>query len=179
MEDEAELALRLRQRDEPALRELYDRLSGNVYALALQMLGSREDAQEIVQDAFVNLYNSAHRFDPSRGSLRAYLYTIARNACRMRLRARRSRPVAKSEIDLHEADTPFAAEPSRTDPIDRLTVQQAFALLDGDDAALLEASFFQGYSHAEIAERNGTPLGTVKSRIRRALLRLRDRLGET
>ena len=177
MNDEAELTLRLQRGDERALKELYDRLGGNVFALALQMLGSREDAQEIVQDAFVNLYNGARRFDPSKGSLRAYLYTIARNACRMRLRARGSRPSSAGEIDLHEADAPFAAPGSDGDHVERITVQQAFAMLEADEIALLEAAFFQGYSHAEIAERTDTPLGTVKSRIRRAMLKLREGLG--
>ncbi len=77
MDQEAELILRLRQQDEHALKVLYERLSGNVYALALRMLKRGEDAEEVVQDAFVKLFDHAQRFDPSKGSARAYLYTIA------------------------------------------------------------------------------------------------------
>lgn len=178
MDAETELMRRVQTGDERALRELYERLGGNVHALALQMLRSREDAEEVVQDTFVSVYDHAGRFDPERGSVRAWVYTIARNAARMRLRRRRSRPVKDGDADPHEPGAPLAAPPLGAGHVERIAVDQCFARLEPDEAELLAAAFFDGYSHAEIAARDGAPLGTVKSRIRRALLKLREFLEE-
>lgn len=172
---EARLMQRVKHGDEAALRDLYEALARNVYALALRMTDSKEDAEEVLQDTFVTAYRTADRFDPRRGSVRAWLYTIARNGCRMRLRAQASRPRADGAVApdrLGSSHGPRGPDGA----IDRLTVEQAFATLSDDEARLLEASFFSGLSHAEIAERDGVPLGTVKSRIRRAMLKAREAL---
>ena len=175
MEAETALLLRVANSDMGALRELYDGLSGHVFALALAMLGNREDAEEAVQDAFVKLHSSAGRFDPKRGSVRAYLYTIARNEARMRLRARRARPHKAERVDLHEPDASFAAT-TGPDPVTNVMVARALATLPADDAELVRGSFFLGLSHVELAERMRVPLGTVKSRIRRALVAMRKEI---
>lgn len=167
---------RLQAGDEAALQALYERLGGKVFALACRMLSSREDAEEVVQDAFVKFYQNAARFDGERGSVRAFLYGIARNEALMRLRARRSRP-RKLNLDLHAPGQPWVAAPSG-DAVAGLSVQLALEQLEPADVELLKASFFRGYSHGELAEATGLPLGTVKSRLRRALLRLRDLLEE-
>jgi RNA polymerase sigma-70 factor (ECF subfamily) len=172
MDTESELMRRLAEGDESALGRLYERLSGNVYALALHMLGSREDAEEVLQDSFVNLYRSARRFDPSLGSVRAYAYTIARNQARMRLRTRSSRP-STEPLEEREAAVPPA------DHATGIALNGALARLELDELRLLEATFFDGFSHMELAEQTGLPLGTLKSRIRRALLKLRGLLGES
>ena len=171
MDTESELMLRLAEGDESALGRLYERLSGNVFSLAMHMLGNREDAEEVLQDSFVNLYRSARRFDPALGSVRAYTYTIARNQARMRLRSRRSRP-ATQPIEEREPVTP------PRDGATAVTLDGALSRLELDELRLLEATFFDGFSHSELAERTGLPLGTLKSRIRRALLKLRGILGE-
>ncbi len=178
---EAQLVRRVQDGDAAALRELYAALGGNVMALAFRMTGSREDAEEVLQDTFVDVHERASRFDPDRGSVRAWIYAIARNACRMKLRARRSRPVKADGIDVANPATLLRTHPAGphgtgAHPTDRLTLQQAFAVLSNDEARLLEASFFAGYSHAEIAEDQGVPIGTIKSRIRRAMLKARDAL---
>jgi len=178
---EAQLVRRVRDGDAGALRELYDALGRNVLALAYRMTGSREDAEEVLQDTFVKVHDAAARFDPSRGSVRAWIYSIARNDCRMRLRARRSRPVKADGVDVANPGVPLGARPdgphgTGAHPADRLTVQEAFEALSHDEARLLEAAFFGGYSHAELAEADGVPLGTIKSRIRRAMSKARDAL---
>ena len=178
MEPESALIVRVAQGDTGALRDLYERLSGNVFALVLAMLRSREDAEEVVQDTFVKLHRNAGRYRPDRGSARAWIYTIARNEARMRLRARSSRPRKTDSVDVHHADAPLAAQEQR-DPVANVTVERAMAVLTPEDAALVRGSFFLGLSHAELAERNRLPLGTVKSRIRRALIAMRERLGES
>ena len=178
---EAQLVRRVRDGDAGALRELYDALGRNVLALAYRMTGSREDAEEVLQDTFVKVHDAAARFDPARGSVRAWIYSIARNDCRMRLRARRSRPMTADGVDVANPGVPLGAHPAGphgtgAHPVDRMTVQQAFAALSSDEARLLEAAFFGGYSHAELAKADGVPLGTIKSRIRRAMSKARDAL---
>lgn len=168
---------RVQAGDELALAQLFERLGRPVYALAYEMLRSREDAEEVRQDTFVHLFRRAARFDPERGSVRAYVYTVARSECLMRLRARRSRPVKAQQIDLSASSSPFA-DASKGDRETRLRVREALRHLPAEDARLLEASFLQGFTHAELAACTGIPLGTLKSRIRRALYKLRDLLGE-
>lgn len=173
MDTESELVRRLAHGDESALGRLYERLGPNVFALALHMLGNREDAEEVLQDSFVKLYRNAGRFDPELGSARAYLYTIARNEARMRLRRNRGRPKHRS-LDDGEAAPEVAASNG-----DAVLLSGALASLDADEVKLLRATFFDGFSHAELAESTGLPLGTLKSRIRRALRKLRGLMGES
>lgn len=178
MEAETELMRRVQRGEEGALRELYDRLAGNVHALALRMLHDRGDAEEVVQDTFVAVYDHAARFEPGRGSVRAWVYTIARNEALMRLRRRRSRPARDADLDPHEPGSPLAAPPGGAGHVERIAVERCLARLEPDEAELLVGAFFDGYSHRELAERSGAPLGSVKSRIRRALLKLRAFLEE-
>ena len=164
--------LRLQSGDDTALAELYALLANNVYALALHMLRNREDAEEVLQDTFIKLHQNAHHYKSNLGSVKAYAYTIARNEARMRLRKQQSRPHKADTYDVHDG----SLSATTTDPDTHLSVQTALELLPTEEAQLLKASFFDGYSHAELSEQTGMPLGTLKSRIRRALLKLRDAL---
>lgn len=168
------LIVQLRHGQEGALRELYDGLSGVTYRVCLRMLGTPEDAQEVLQDTFLRLAERADVYDPSRGTVRTFVLTIAHHLCLERLRTRRSRPQRQHEQKDEVAfDGPA---PATRDPLDRALVQAALTALPDTDRALLEAMFFDGYTHAEITVRTGLPLGTVKSRLRRALLKLRERM---
>lgn len=158
-----------------ALHALFDRHSGAVAAMARRMLGSREEAEEVVQDAFLKLYQHAHEFTPRKASVRTYLFAIARNLTLSRLRRRRARPRVLNEIDPH--DTAFqSAVGQPDDPLPGILVRGVLARLADGERELLEAAFYGGYSHAELAQRYDLPLGTVKARIRRALLKLREML---
>lgn len=168
---EATLLIRLQHGDQGALRELYTQLSGNVYALAIQLLHSHEGAEEVLQDTFLKVYKNARSFEPERGSARAFIYTVARNDCLSRLRAKRSRPAKDPDWDLHDPERQPAA--AHTDPVLSVQTEQALLQLEPLDRNLLRASFYEGYSHGELVERFNLPLGTVKSRVRRALLTLR------
>jgi RNA polymerase sigma-70 factor (ECF subfamily) len=170
-EEEATLLTRLQYGDAQALRDLYTRLAKNVYTLALQMLQSHEEAEEVLQDTFFKVYKSPHGFDAERGSARAFIYTVARNSCLSRLRARRARPTRDAEWDVHDPEREFAA--AHPDPALGAQTEQALARLEPLDRDLVRASFYGGYSHGELAERFELPLGTVKSRVRRALLSLK------
>ncbi|HEX7021496.1 MAG TPA: sigma-70 family RNA polymerase sigma factor [Trueperaceae bacterium] len=177
MDPEAELVARLQRGDEQALADLYGQLGGRVYSLALRMLHSREEAEEVLQDTFLKLYQKADRYREELGSVRAFVYTIARNEALSRLRARSARPRAASDYDVY--DDAFALASSRPDDVaTRVTLARAMDGLGEQDGRLLTLAFYEGYSHKELSELLDMPLGTVKSRLRRALLALRDRLEE-
>jgi RNA polymerase sigma-70 factor, ECF subfamily len=179
-EAEAALVIRLQARDESALAELYERLGAKVFTLAINMLNSHEEAEEVLQDTFLKLYRNASSFSVEGGSARAYLYAIARNECLSRLRAKRSRPNKADSYDLHDPNTTFtnfntpnlSTQPS--DTVTNVMLEQALDQLEETDQKLVKGAFFDGYSHAELAANSGLPLGTVKSRVRRALLTLRS-----
>lgn len=184
---------------EAALAELYDRHAGSVHAAALRLLGDRQAAEDIVQEAFLILWNRADRFDPAMGSLAAWLLTITRNRAVDRLRAAGRRPQLVSIPPAGGDDEPDAAALERlaaergvvgaagtggADPeaaLDLAETRSALRLvLDGlpepERTAILLA-YRDGLTQSEIAARLDWPLGTVKTRTRRALARLREALG--
>lgn len=172
VDPEAALVIRLGRGDESALDELYARLGGGVFATAFELLRSREEAEEVVQDTFLTLCRKAHLYNTPERSPRAFIYTVARNKALSRLRRRKARPAKASGWDVHEPSTPFAAPQS--EQTTRLYAQDLLARLSAEERRLIEGAFYQGYSHAELAELTGLPLGTLKSKLRRALLKLRD-----
>ncbi|AZI41936.1 sigma-70 family RNA polymerase sigma factor [Deinococcus psychrotolerans] len=173
MTDEPTLMLMLRDGDEDALAELYARLGGHVHALAWWLLNDREEAHEVLQDTFDRLFRRAHQYRPELGSPRAFIYTVARNEALSRLRARGARPVLDGDEDLlGELSTPSASPDLDT----RMMVQGALVHLSAHDQTLIHDSFFLGLSHGEIASAHALPLGTVKTRVRRALARMRRTL---
>lgn len=176
MDGEAAWIRQVATGDERALRALYDALGGRVFALARTMLHSPEDAEEVVQDTFVRVYEQAGRYRPERGSPRAWIYTIARNECRMRLRARRSRPRRADGIDPHAPDARVADRRALPPAPDRVALRAALDGLSEADAALVVDAYLRGWSHRELADREALPVGTVKSRLRRALRTLRGHL---
>ena len=160
-----------------ALRELLERHGPSVTAMAVRMLGSREEAEEVLQDTFMRLYRHAGEFRPGTASLRTWLFTVARNLCTSRIRKRYARPKAAPGVDPHSE--PFQASVGMSDdPLPGILVRDALAHLEADERDLLDGAFYLGYSHSELAEQNGLALGTVKSRVRRALLKLRSLLDE-
>lgn len=163
------LHARLVAGDPAALADLYDLAAGLVFGLVLRILRDRAEAEDVVQEVFVQVWRQAERFDPARGSLNAWLCTIARTRALDRLRrraARREEP---------EGSQPPAVEAPR--PEDALAVRAALESLPAPQREALALAYFEGLTHTEIAARLGEPLGTVKTRIRAALLRLRGALG--
>ena len=162
---------------EEALRTLFERHGPVIKALAWRMLDSREEAEEVLQDAFFRLYRHAERFDAERASLRTWLFTVTRNLATSRLRKRGARPRKIVNVDPHAV--PFqAAVGVPDDPLPGILVKDALAHLEADERDLLNGAFYLGFSHTELAEAHGLPLGTVKSRVRRALIKLRRLLEE-
>ncbi len=178
---------------EEALAALYDRHVDGVHAVALRSPGDRQLAEEVVQETFLALWNRAELFDPSLASLATWLRTIARNRTVDRIRAARRRPpigrprasaASPARRDRPRAARASALGPGRRgpDPAPRRrprlgtcseTVRQALATMPDDERAVILLAYRDGLTQAEIAERLEWPLGTVKTRTRRALGRLR------
>lgn len=163
------LAERLRSGDETALGELFDRHAALVNGLALRILRNPTDAEDVVQEVFVQAWRQRERFDVGRGSLQAWLCTMARTRALDRLR----RVAARREEPEDAAPSP-SAPPST---LDQMTVRKALDVLSDGQRRAIELAYYEGLTQTEIAERLQEPLGTVKTRIRTGLLRLRESLG--
>lgn len=168
-----ELIQRVAQGHDDAAEDLYKRYAAPVFTLALQILKSREEAEEVLQDTFLKLYQEASRFDAERAPLKTFIYAVARNQALSRLRVRKRAPVT-ADYDIGGA-TSFAAPPE-TDALSRIVIQDALSHLTQQERTLLGASFYEGLSHEQLAARYNLPLGTLKSKLRRALLKLHDLL---
>lgn len=175
--DDALLLRSLQAGDQSALAALYDRYSGIAYGLALRITGDATAAEDVVQEAFVSVWKQAPRFDASRGQVRSWLLTIVHHRAVDVVRRRSSRPERAlpddaSQIADHDAPPAVAAEMA----MDARAVREAVRQIPEDQRRTVEMAYFEGLTHVEIAERMGVPLGTVKSRLRIALEKMREYL---
>lgn len=179
------LLQRIVERDAAALAALYDRHNRLLFGLTLRILRDRSEAEEILQEAFVRVWTRAQTYDSRRGGALPWIVRLARNCAIDRLRARRSRVVIDAPVrDGHEAEAVPAAdtespESAVLDAERREALTDALAGLAADQRQLIEAAFFEGYTHSELARRFGLPLGTVKTRIRTGMTTMRRRLEHT
>ena len=170
--------------DADALAVLYDRHGTAVFSLCLRMLRDAEEAEELLEDVFWQIWRRADQFDPTRGSALAYLLTLTRSRAIDRLRARERRVRLRSELpDPLLGESLLGAATLAGSPLQealaverRARVQLALAALPAAQREAVELSFLEGLSHPEISRRLGEPLGTIKTRIRSGLLRMRDAL---
>jgi RNA polymerase sigma-70 factor, ECF subfamily len=167
--------------DIAAFEAVYDRYSGTLYALLLRILGNAEDAQEVLQEAFVKVWTTARMFDAARGSEVAWLISIARSKGIDKLRSRKIRSDRENdagrEISIHSA---FVDKTTGADVAilsqERIAVRSALAELPEAQRIALELAYFEGLSQSEISERLHEPLGTVKTRMQLGMKKLRERL---
>ncbi len=173
------LLQRIALRDTEAMSLFYDRHSACLYGLALKMLWDEQDAQDVLQDTLVSLWNKAAKYDPSLSSPLSWTVVMLKHKaidC-MRGNERRQKKLQRSRTDFGfaaDVDDLSASEPVRREL--RLTVRKALDDLQPSQRRVLDLAFYSDLSHAEIANRLNLPLGTVKTVIRRSLLKLRDRL---
>ena len=153
-------------------------MGGAVFSLAVRMMRDRAAAEDVTQDIFVQIWRQAGNFDTSRGSPEAWIMMIARTRILDRLRSRASGVVLKSVGD-SLPDSPAGDDWPDDQAITRehaVNVRQALANLPPDQRQALELAFFDGLTHVEISEKINVPLGTIKTRIRLGLLKVRDHL---
>jgi RNA polymerase sigma-70 factor, ECF subfamily len=180
-QEDSRLMSRMAQGDKAAFAEIYDRFSRPLYATALRVVNDATEAQDIVHDAFIALWEKAASFDTNRGSPFAWAVTLVRNRAidRVRMRRRRSELLADSApADLgYEENAPGSGADETAALGDQAhVVRAAVATLPVEQKRALELAFFSGLTQQQIAEQLREPLGTVKARIRRGLLKLRDSL---
>lgn len=177
---DAELVARVAGKDEQALAVLFDRFAGLVLALSQRILGAAGEAEEVLQEAFLQIWRQAERYDPARASVVSWLSLITRSRAIDRLRSRKV--MERSAVAAH-------AESSRRDESPRgpgnvlkaerrERIQAALANLPAEQRQVVEQAFFEGLTQREIAERTGIPLGTVKTRTLLAMKKLRAALRE-
>jgi RNA polymerase sigma-70 factor (ECF subfamily) len=173
---DGELLLRLEAREAQALEAVYGRYSAYVMGISLRILGSREEAEEVVQDVFWQLWKATLRYDPARGRFSTWLFSVTRNRCIDRLRQSARMPQRADGDELSWLVSKDDQEGEAVLVERQKEVRAQLELLPQEQRQAIELAFFRGLSHGEIASSTGEALGTVKSRIRRGLLRLRQGL---
>jgi len=176
---DAQLMRAFARRDPRAARALYDRYAGRVLGLGLVMLGDRAAAEDLVQDTFVKLWRNADRFDTSRGRLDTFVLMLARSLAvdALRRRVAEARSLRRLGVP-EEADAGAGPEALAATGDLAARARRAMAELPDEQRAALELAYFGGRTTAEVAELEGIPLGTAKTRIHAALLKLREAMAE-
>ena len=173
------LVERMAAGNQDALAALYDRHRSVIFSLILRILRDRAEAEEVLADVFFQAWRAAAGFDALRGTVIAWLVMLARSRALDRVRSKGRREAglaALVEEQAHAAPNPTDGAAAAEDELRRSRIQAALASLSPPQRGALELAYFSGLSHTEIAGRLGEPLGTIKTRIRQGLLKLRERL---
>ncbi len=164
--------------DESAFATLYDRYSPMLFGMLMRILQDSQAAEEVLQDIFLQLWRKPEQFDSSRGSLPAWLTVIGRNRAISKLRGRPTQEVLEHTDGLYAntlaSSQNIEKEASRTQLLDRLKL--AMASLPEEQRQVIELAYFEGMTQSEIATRTGSPLGTVKTRVRTGMQSLKQLL---
>lgn len=161
--------------NQAAMGRLYDATSGLVHGLVLRILRDHASAEEVTLDVYAQAWRRAGTYDPERGRPTTWLLTMARSRAIDRLRGTQ-RERARESLDDHPGLVDPAEDPSAVSEADERSrrIRAALALLPAEQREAIDLAFFAGLTHIEVAERIGAPLGTVKTRIRTGMIRLRD-----
>ncbi len=172
------LMTRIERRDADALAALYDRYGSRLMGLALRIVTEPSEAEEVLQDVFLHVWRGAASYDAARGPVLAWLLVLTRSRAIDRIRSRRAggRAGLRALEDVPEPSADVDVEAGSGSREWEALCRAAIAELPPDQHRALELAYFEGLTQQEIAERTGTPLGTVKTRMRLGLLKLRERL---
>jgi RNA polymerase sigma-70 factor (ECF subfamily) len=177
--DDTALVALIARRDERALGALYDRYSRLAFSLAVRIVGDRALAEEITADSFVNVWRASASYSEERGRFVSWLMSVVRHRAIDELRRLSVRPEG-SAVELNEALQTVALPDGLDDLLDvqqrRAIVRSVLATLPAPQREALELAYYGGLTQQEIADRTGTPLGTIKTRMRLGLLKLREEL---
>ena len=178
-ESQAELLRRIAAQDQQALADFYDQMAGVLFSTAVRILGDAHEAEEVIQDVFVQIWYKAATFDVALGAPFHWTLSITRNRCIDRLRTRQRRSsLLEDLVEVAAIDPtpsmPFAQKGLSADEI--AAVRSAVEGLPSEQRQAIAMAFFGGMTHMEIAKALNEPLGTTKARIRRGMLKLREDL---
>ena len=162
--------------DSAAVSECLDRYGDLVWSLARRYLRNASDAEDAVQDIFIDIWGSSARYDRNIASEVAFISTIARRRLIDKIRAAERRPLMDSLDDDEGAPIDPGIPATAEDDTEVTIVERVLAEMDPEHQKVLSMSLYEGYSHSEIAERLSLPLGTVKTRVRRGLIHIRAQL---
>jgi RNA polymerase sigma-70 factor (ECF subfamily) len=180
---ELEIALLTRtgEGDRDSFAQLYDRYSGVLFSTAYRILNQQEAAEDLLQDVFLQIWEKAPTFDPQRGKPLTWAITLTRNRAIDRLRSTQRRQKLSAEIEreaeIHDYKTDLSSADEVSQSEKNRLVHGAVTQLSPEQRHVIELAFFSGLTQSEISEQLKEPLGTVKARIRRGMMRLRDLLG--
>lgn len=172
----ADTLSRVADGERDALKSLYDATSAKLFGVVLRILHDRNEAEDVLQEVYITVWRKAGEYDATRGSPITWLATIARNRAIDKLRARASRPGAPLDLAAGVADPAPGADRLAEASDDARRVHEALGALDPRHAAVIRAAWFEGLSYDTLAEREGVPVGTLKSWVRRGLIRMRGGL---
>jgi RNA polymerase sigma-70 factor, ECF subfamily len=175
------LIFRVAEGDPDAVAALYDSTSRLIYGLILRILRNVETAEEVLLDVYTQVWRQAHLYDRSRGSLLAWMSIIARTRAINRLRRGDQEQQLSTHIDMANEVEATSANPEDASLISERggLVRSALELLSAEQREVIELAYYSGMSHSEIAAELGHPLGTVKTRIRLGMMRLREQLKQS
>ncbi len=168
--NEQELVTALKVKDDRAFAYLYDNYSGALYSIILQIVKTPEVASDVLQEVFVNIWRKIETYDPIKGRLFTWMLNISRNASIDMLR---SKNYQNSQKNQEITDNVYSSDQVTQTSIDHIGLTKFLGKLRPEQRVLIELAYFKGYTHDEIAQIEEIPLGTVKTRIRNALLQLR------
>lgn len=176
---EAALVARVARGDHAAFAELYDRLAPTVFGIARAVVRDPAMAEEVTQEVLLEVWRSAPRHDPSRGRARTWVVTIAHRRAVDRVRSEQAGRDRADRVAVGEHDVVASASTAVLDDLDRQRVRQALDALTPVQREAVTLAYYGGHTYAEVARLLDCPEGTVKTRIRDGLIRLRDHLGVT
>lgn len=174
------LLLRVAQGDQQAFSALYDELAGRVLGLITRLLRDRAQSEEVAQEVFLEVWQQAAKFDTGRGSAASWILTMAHRRAVDRVRAAQSSRDRDTKIGIRDFESGFDQVSESVEiRIEHERVSRALGRLTEFQRQAVQLSYYGGYSHSEMAEMLGVPIGTVKTRLRDGMIRLRDEMGVT
>lgn len=178
-DDERELMKRIKARDAEALEQLYDAYSSLLYGLVIPIVKKKEEAEDLLQEVFLRIWEKAYTFDETRGNVYSWIVTLARNKAIDRIRSKGYKTQQKATASTDEPD--FTLEGDRYDPLETTIhsdraelVKTALEQIPKKQRQVIEIAYYKGMTQSEIAEHLDLPLGTVKTRTRQGLIKLKD-----
>lgn len=176
-DDENDLVKRISLGDQNALETLYDRYRNLIYSVTLKIVQKNEDAEEVTQEIFMQLWNKAKYFDVSKGNVYVWLMTLTRNKAIDKIRSKHYKMEKQTNdleyVSLFESSSDKTGLENAINTEQSIHVKNALGKLEDNQRILLEDAYYQGYSQSELSEKYEIPLGTVKTRMRSGLKKLR------
>lgn len=182
-DDEIELMKRIKARDDEALSELYDLYNRLLYGLIISIVKKREEAEDVLQEVFVKIWEKASTFNEDRGNVYSWIVTLTRNKAIDRIRSKGYKTQKKASQDVDAPE--FSLEGDTFDPLETTIfsdraelVRNALAKIPDSQSEVLKIAYYKGMTQREISDQLDIPLGTVKTRMRQGMIKLKDILGE-